>query len=76
MCADACTMADYDVEKPTVIQYDASSFALLATLVFKVNAYVSLALNNTKQWYSQIQKEIKAMEFSCNLFHTYRPQTT
>ena len=73
LCAEACTLAYYDVKKSTVIQCDASSFGLGAALVQedRVIAYSSRALNSTEQNYSQIQKELKAIEHACEKFHTY-----
>ncbi len=73
LCDEACTLAYYDVTKPTVIQCDASSFGLGAALVQedRVIAYLSRALNSTEQNYSQIQKELKAIEYACTKFHTY-----
>ena len=73
LCAEACTLAFYDVNKPTVIQCDSSSFSLRAALVQndKVIAYTTRAQNSTEQNYSQTQKELKAIEHACEKFHTY-----
>jgi transposase InsO family protein len=73
LCASASTLAYYDVNEPTVIQCDASSFGIGAALCQEkgVIAYTSRALNSTEQNYSQIQKELKAIEHACRKFHTY-----
>ena len=73
LCAKETILAYYDVTKETTIQCDASSYGLGAALVqgTKVIAYASRALNKVEQNYSQIQKELKAIEFACEKFHTY-----
>ena len=37
----------------------------------KVIAYASRVQNDTEERYSQIEKGLKAMKFSCKKFHTY-----
>ena len=63
----------YDVKKPVTIQCDSSQYGLGACLLqdLKPVAYVSRALTPTEQHYAQIEKELLAIVFAMERFHTY-----
>jgi transposase InsO family protein len=63
----------FDPEKPSVIQVDASSYALGAALVQDNNviAYASKSLTETEQRYANIEREMLACVFGAERFHTY-----
>lgn len=63
----------YNVEKPVVIQTDASSFALGCTLLQDGHPiiYASKTLTPTQMNYAQIEKEMLAVLFACKRFDQY-----
>jgi transposase InsO family protein len=70
---NASTLVYFNPKKPTVIQVDASSYALGAALVQndKVIAYASKSLTETEQRYANIEREMLACVFGAERFHTY-----
>ncbi|XP_047484153.1 uncharacterized protein K02A2.6-like [Penaeus chinensis] len=72
LCTDA-TLAHFNPNKPTVIQVDASQKGIGAALVQddKPIAYASKSLSETEQCYANIERELLAVVFGCERFHTY-----
>lgn len=74
MLQTAPVLRFYDVSKPITIQGDASSTGLGSCLLQEGRpvAYASRALTETEiNSYSQIEKEMLAVVFSMEKFHTY-----
>ena len=63
----------YDPSKKSVIQVDASSRGLEATLIQegKPIAFTSKSLTEIEQRYTNTKRELLAVVFSCERFHTY-----
>lgn len=64
----------YDIKQPVVIQCDASSFGLGACLLQndKPIEYASRSMTRTeRETYAQIEKEMLAIVFGLNRFHSY-----
>ena len=63
----------FDVNKDILLQTDASKGGLGAVLLQQSQpvANASRALNNAEQRYPQIDKELLAMVYGCEKFHTY-----
>lgn len=63
----------YDVNKDIILQTDASQSGLGAVLLQEGQpvAYASRALTETEQRYPQIDKELLAIVYGCEKFHTY-----
>ena len=72
ICEDA-TLAYFDTSKPTTVQVDASMHGLGATLMQggKPIAYASKALSDAETRYANIERELLAVVFGCERFHTY-----
>lgn len=67
------TLRYFNVNKPLVIQADASSFALGATIMQSGHpiSYASKVLTTSQRNYSQIEKEMLAIVFACKRFDQY-----
>ena len=67
------TLTYFDSEKETVIQVDASGRGLGAVLIQngKPIAFASKSLSETEQRYANIERELLAIVFGCERFHTY-----
>jgi len=71
------TLALYDLEVPTKISADASSYGLGAVLLqesdsqWKPIAYASRSMSNTERRYAQIEKEALASTWACEKFASY-----
>ena len=77
----------YDRNKPVTLQCDASLKGLRACIIQDGHpiAFVSKSLTDTETWYANIKRELLAIMYSCEKFHTYlygitftcwnRPQT-
>ena len=67
------TLTYFNVEDETVIQVDASSRGLGAVLLQnnKPIAFASKSLSDTEQRYANIERELWAVVFGCERFHTY-----
>ena len=63
----------FDVKEETTLQVDSSQSGLGAVLLQKGQpvAYASRALTETEQNYPQIDKELLAIVFGCEKFHSY-----
>ena len=63
----------YDRNKPATLQCDASLKGLGACLIQDGHpiAFVSKSLTNTETWYANIERELLAIVYSCEKFHTY-----
>ncbi|XP_030855067.1 uncharacterized protein K02A2.6-like [Strongylocentrotus purpuratus] len=72
VCHDA-TRAYFDVNKPTVLQVDASLQGLGATLLQdgKGIAFASKALSDAETRYANIERELLAVVFGCERFHIF-----
>ena len=72
ICKDA-TLAYFDSSKDTVIQVDASMQGLGATLMQdnKPIAYASKSLSDAETRYANIERELLAVVFGCERFHTH-----
>ena len=73
-----CTLAHYDVKKPTKVYCDASPKGLGACLVHVMPsgveqpvAYASRSLQPAEQKYAQIEREALAIIFAVRRFHQY-----
>ena len=67
------TLAYYDRSKPVVLQVDASSKGLGAVLLQenKPIAFASKALSSAESRYANIERELLAVVYGCERFHTY-----
>ena len=67
------TLAYYDRSKPVVLQVDASSKGLGAVLLQenKPIAFASKALSSAESRYANIERELLAVVYGCEKFHTY-----
>lgn len=67
------TLAYFNVKKTLVIQADASSYALGATIMQSGHpiSYASKVLSTSQRNYSQIEKELLAIVFACKKFDQY-----
>ncbi|XP_022164853.1 uncharacterized protein K02A2.6-like, partial [Myzus persicae] len=63
----------FDNKKPIIIQTDASRDGLGSALIQNghVVSYASRSLNNAEKQYAQIEKEMLAISFACDKFHTF-----
>ena len=63
----------YDANKPVTLQCDSSQFALGAVMLQanKPVAYASRALSKSEESWAQIEKELLAILFALQRFHTY-----
>ena len=66
-------LAYYDVNKPVIIQCDASQSRLGAVLLQEERpvAYSSRVMTQTEQNYAQIEKELLAIAYACEKFDQY-----
>ena len=73
LVCEETTLAFFDANKETVIQVDASSRGLGAVLIqdSKPVALASKSLSGTEQRYANIERELLAIVFGCECFHTY-----
>ena len=67
------TLAYYDRSKPVILQVDASSKGLGAVLLQegKPIAFASKALTAAESRYANIERELLAVVYGCEKFHTY-----
>ena len=67
------TLAYFNPKKPTRVQVDASQKGLGAVLVQdgKPIAFASKSLSEAEQRYANIERELLAVVFGCERFHTY-----
>ena len=67
------TLAYFDPKKPTRVQVDASQKGLGAALVQDGQpiAFASKSLSEVEQRYANIERELLAVVFGCERFHTY-----
>ena len=67
------TLAYYDPRKEVTLQVDASTRGLGATLIQegKPIAFASKALTDTEARYANIERELLAVVYGCERFHTY-----
>ena len=72
ICKDIA-LTYFDVTKPTTIQVDASKIGIGAALLQdgRPIAFASKALTETEQRYANIERELLAIVFGCERFHTY-----
>ena len=70
---ESATLRYFDPNKETVVQVDASSRGLGATLLQDGEpiAYASKALSDAETRYANIEREMLAVVFGCERFHTY-----
>ena len=63
----------YNRNKPVTIQCDASLKGLRACIIQDGHpiAFVSKSLTNTETWYANIKRELLAIMYGCEKFHTY-----
>jgi hypothetical protein len=73
LISDEITLAYFDPNKEAVIQVDASSRGLGAAILQgdKPIAFASKSLTPTEQRYANIERELLAVVFGCQRFHTY-----
>ena len=73
MIVSAPVLAYYDVNKPVVIQCDASQSGLGAALLQEEYpvAYSSRVINQTEHNYAHIEKELLAIVYECEKFDQY-----
>lgn len=71
--SDETSLAYYDPEKEVTLQVDASTKGLGATLLQdgKPIAFASKALTDTETRYANIERELLAVVYGCERFHTY-----
>ena len=75
--ASTGTLAFYDPTLPTAVSSDASSYGIGGTLmqehdgIYKPVAYVSRTMTDTEKRYSQIEKELLAVVWTCEKFSRY-----
>ncbi|KAL5010856.1 hypothetical protein ScPMuIL_013161 [Solemya velum] len=67
------SLSYFDPQKPSVLQVDASSRGLGAVLMQanKPIAFASKSLSECEQRYANIERELLAVVFGCEKFHTY-----
>ena len=67
------TLAYFDAAKPVTLQVDASTKGLGAALLQdnKPIAFASKALTDTESRYANIERELLAVVYGCERFHTY-----
>ncbi|CAB3985329.1 Hypothetical predicted protein [Paramuricea clavata] len=63
----------YDIDKPVILQVDASQGGLGACLIQEGHPviYASRSLTNAEQHYAQIEKELLAIVFACERFNQF-----
>ena len=63
----------YDINKPVVLQVDASQGGLGACLIQEIHPviYASRSLTNAEQHYAQIEKELLGIVFACERFNQF-----
>jgi hypothetical protein len=63
----------FDVNKPVTVQADASKYGLGAALLQEGNLidFASKSLTDAEQRYANIERELLAIVFACERFHTY-----
>ena len=63
----------YDVDKPTTVSVDASSYGLGACLMQESRpvCYASRSLNSAERNYAHIEKALLAIVYGCTKFHQY-----
>ena len=68
-----CTLTYFDPQKETALQLDASTKGLGATIVQenKPVAFASKALTDAESRYANIERELLAVVYGCEKFHTY-----
>ena len=73
MIVSAPVLAYYDVNKPVVIQCDASQSGLGAALLQEERpvAYSARVMTQTEQNYAQIEEELLAIVYACGKFDQY-----
>jgi len=73
MLASAPVLAYFSPEKDILLQCDASQSGLGAVIIQdgRVIEYASRALTDTEKNYAQIEKELLAICFAMERFHTY-----
>ena len=73
LISDESTLAYYDPEKEITLQVDASTKGLGATLLQdgKPIAFASKALSDIETRYANIERELLAVVYGCERFHTY-----
>ena len=73
LICDETTLTYFNQNEPTVIQVDASTRGLGATLMQqgKPIAFASKSLSPTEQRYANIERELLAIVFGCERFHTF-----
>ena len=72
ICKDIA-LTYFDVTKPTTTQVDASKIGIGAALLQdgRPIAFASKALTDTEQRHASIERELLAVVFGCERFHTY-----
>lgn len=73
LISNANALQYFDPKKPTIIQVDASQYALGAALIQenKVIAYASKSLTDAETRYANNERELLACVFGAEKFHTY-----
>ena len=73
LICDDMSLSYFDVNTPAVIQVDSSQLGLGAALIQngKPIAFASKALTDTETRYANIERELLAVVFGCERFHTY-----
>ena len=66
-------LAYFDPAKPSIVQVDSSSRGLGAALIQdgKAIAFASKSLSDTERRYANIEREMLAVVYGCERFHTY-----
>ena len=73
LISEEVTLTYFDPEKETVLQVDASTKGLGATFLQedKPVAFASKALTDVESRYANIERELLAVVYGCEKFHTY-----